>query len=169
MKKLLISLFAVLLLCACEGPQGPRGPQGPKGDKGDPGEGSAGTQTQWVIDNVTVNYNDWVQEGDYLSVDIPCEKLTKDIYDGGMMKVFLMFDNYMNELPCTRYRSYKITDANGNDVLNENGNPTYAYYSQTIDVDFKVGGVKIYITNSDFQGYDDEATEPMTFHIVLIY
>ena len=152
------------MLCACEGPQGPRGPQGPKGDPGD-----SGTETQWIIENVTVNYDDWKQEGDYIAVDIPMEKLTKDIYEGGMMKVFLMFDNYMNELPCTRYRSYVIQDANGNDVLDENGNQTLGYYSQTIDVDFKIGGVKIYITNSDFQGYDEEGTDPMTFHIMLIY
>ncbi|HBZ34251.1 MAG TPA: hypothetical protein DEO38_04020 [Bacteroidales bacterium] len=164
MKKILFTLLAVVLLCACEGPQGPRGPQGPKGDKGD-----NATPTQWTIINYTVNYSDWKEDGTAISVEIPVEELTKEIYEGGMMKVYLVFDNYMNELPCTRYRSYKIQDAQGNDVLDEKGNPTYAYYSQTIDVDYKVGAVKIYITNSDFQGYDEEGTEPMVFHIMLVY
>ena len=164
MKKLFLAIMCMALFCACEGPQGPRGPQGPKGDKGDDA-----ASTQWTIINQTVTYNDWQQDGNALSVNIAVPELTKEIYDGGMMKVFLVFENYMNELPCTRYRSYKIQDSDGNDVLDGNNNPTLGYYSQTIDVDFMVGAIKIYITNSDFQGYDEEGTDPMTFHIMLIY
>lgn len=151
-------LAAATLLTACVGPQGP---QGEKGDKGDPGE-----STQWSIVNMSVSSEDWelVSYADgtnpyyYVTFDVP--ELDDFIYAQGLTKCYIEFNRgtdsaYQQELPYVRhYEAY-------------NDNDEQIIWTRTVDYDFGIGFVNVYVTFSDF--YVDDRPEAMDFRLVLMW
>lgn len=99
---LLLALFILSALtftsCSKEGPQGepgPQGAQGPQGPKGDPGTQGDVIYSEWL----DVTYDE------HGVAEISAPKLTKDILNSGMIKVYVNLDKaddpYIVSVPCT--------------------------------------------------------------------
>lgn len=148
-------VVASLFFTSCEGPMGPQGPQGP-----------AGESTQWEIINLAAEANGWQRMSQedgtnafYMaSFDIP--ELTPFIYDSGLVQCYLEYDqgssNASQQL-LPQVRHYEQVDG-------EN----YYLWTETVDYDYMVGNVNIYVTYSDFP---DETIAPgaMNFRLVLMW
>ncbi len=162
MKKVIFILLTTFALVACEGPMGPEGPQGPQGEAG---VGS------WKILDLQVdswNYSN-TENGlnNYFYADFEIPELTEFIYDYGMVQCYIEYnsgtENRIQQLlPCVRHNEQ---------LISENGVDTMLYYTQTIDYDYGVGNVRIYLTESDFN-YETDLTwepDPMNFRLVLLW
>jgi len=138
MKKLLL-LFAVALFvvsCQQETPQG------------------AGTNTKII--NLTASPSDWVENLDpnklnrYYSCHFNMPEINSTVFNDGSVTGYIMIDNAQQPLPSVRHFQ----------------NTAGALWTQTIDFDYVVGGVNVYVTNSDF------AVDPpgaMNFRMVLMW
>lgn len=112
---LLLAFSISFTSCTKEGPQGPQGDQGPqgqKGDKGDPGQkGDPG--------NSNVIYSAWmdVAYNNNGVATITAPKLTADILNKGIIKVYLNLDTdedpFIVALPCTIPASFLFQDPAG--------------------------------------------------------
>ncbi|MDD7528318.1 MAG: hypothetical protein PUK04_02465 [Bacteroidales bacterium] len=160
MKRVLFLMLTALLLVACEGPQGP---QGPKGDQGDPGVGT------WKIIDLKVDkwqYSN-AANNNYFYADFNVPELTAFIYDYGMTQCYIEYnsgteDRIQQLLPISRHREESVT---------EGGETKWVFYTETIDYDYGIGNVRIYLTQSDFN-YEIDTTwepEPMLFRLVLLW
>lgn len=161
MKRILFSLFIIgILFTSCEGPMGPMGPMGP--------EGPAGESTQWKIINLAANTNSWQrmsqQDGSnpfYMaSFDIP--ELTPFIYDSGLVQCYIEYDQGTSNasqqlLPQVRH-------------FEEGSGENYSLWTETVDYDYMVGNVNIYVTYSDFPDANSGiAPGAMNFRLVLMW
>lgn len=161
MKKTVLLLVAALALVACEGPQGPQGPQG---DKGDPGVGS------WKIIDLKVdtwNYSN-AANNNYFYADFNVPELTEFIYDYGLAQCYIEYDSGTEQrtqqvLPMSRHKEEQI--------VNAGGETQWVFYTETIDYDYGIGNVRIYLTQSDFNYEIDTKWEPdpMLFRLVLLW
>lgn len=152
MKKVLLFFIAITFL-ACEGPMGPEGPQGPEGE---PGYG-----TNWHVASLVVNANEWKLEGNpgdlnsYYYVDKPIKELSQFVYkEGAVIAYYEAEKGIKNGMPFVWHRGDK-------DNLGE------FLWTETYDFDFYPGGVRFYLTYSDFSTTVKPGTE--TFHVVLMW
>ena len=148
MNKLFSFILTVIIFTACEGPMGPQGPQG------DPG-------VYWVTKSFTVNKNEWRLHGDlgelnsYFYADKKLDELSDFVYNKGTVIGYIQTDNKVkNGLP---YVLHKGDIDNYGELL----------WTQTYDFDFYPGGVRFYLTYSDFN--TQVRPESETFHIVLMW
>lgn len=151
----LIIIAAALTACI-----GPQGPQGPQGEQGEPG-----ISTQWEVINLTVPTDDWelVSSTDgtnpYYRAKFDVPELDDFIYDQGLTKCYIEFNRgtnnaYQQELPYVRhFEAYE--------------NDQQIIWTQTVDYDFGIGFVNVYVTFSDF--FVDERPETMDFRLVLMW
>ncbi|MDR3651879.1 MAG: hypothetical protein P4L34_02780 [Paludibacter sp.] len=107
--------------------------------------------------NFTVNNTSWIENTDsaglnrYYSCHIAIPEITSTVFSGGTVTSYIAFTN-PNSLETLPYvRHYQ--------------NAAGALWTQTIDFDYSVGGVNIYVTNSDFV-VDPPST--MSFRFVII-
>lgn len=157
MKKITCFLLVIasVAFSSCVGPQGPQGPQG-----------EPGTSTQWKIINLTVPTGNWELASNdddtnpyyYATFDVP--ELDDFIYDQGLTKCYIEFnrgtDNaYQQELPYVRH--FEAYNDNNEQII----------WTQTVDYDFGIGFVNVYVTFSDF--FVDERPETMDFRLVLMW
>ncbi|MDO4190711.1 MAG: hypothetical protein Q4D14_03355 [Bacteroidales bacterium] len=147
-KMLAMLLLALLTATACVGPRGPQGPQGPQGE---PGEG-----TNWKIINLTVPANAWVEYADnnnqnnYYRALFDVPEINDFIYNSGLVICYHEVNNSQIILPYVRHNQ----DQDGN------------YWTTTVDFDYAVGSVAIYVTHSDFA---DDPPGEMNFRLVLMW
>jgi hypothetical protein len=108
------------------------------------------------IINLTVKSTDWVENVDtaglnrYYSCHFSMPEITSSIFNNGTASAYIMLSNVQQVLPYVRHYE----------------NTAGELWTQTIDFDYSVGGMNIYVTNSDF------AVDPpgaMDFRIVLMW
>jgi hypothetical protein len=159
MKKTLFLLIIVTGFFACEGPEGPEGPIGPAGPKGEQGE--AGYGTNWFVNSYTVTAGEWKLHGNpgdlnsYFYADKQIKELTDFVYNEGTIVAYMQTEKGVkNGMPY---------------VLHRGGTDSYGEFlwTQTYDFDFYTGGVRFYLTYSDFN--TQIAPETETFHVVLMW
>lgn len=103
-----------------------------------------------------VNSNEWVENVDkdginlYYSSTFNVPEITSRVYSEGIVNVYITYDNSQQILPFVRHYENK------EGVL----------WTRTVDFDYSVGDIKIYVTNSDFF---KDTPETMTFRVVLVY
>ncbi|MCL1867389.1 MAG: hypothetical protein FWF72_00335 [Paludibacter sp.] len=149
MKKILFFigiLFATAtIFSACEGPMGPPGKDGLNGEG-----------VNWDIIPFTVMANQWIRKTDqnglngyyYASINVP--EITNFIATKGLALCYLVDGDVQIVLPSVRHYE---------NAYNER-------WTQTIDFDIAVGGIFVYVTNSDFF---DERPSKMDFSLRLIW
>lgn len=154
----LFLLAASVLLSSCEGPMGPRGPQG-----------EPGISSEWKVIFLDARESDWQRKAVdtdgsnafyQVSFDIP--ELDKFIYDEGLVQCYIEYDAGTDNasqqlLPKVLHR--EDYDSENNQML----------WTETIDYDYTVGNVNIYLTYSDFPGADIKPEGNMTFRLVLMW
>lgn len=122
--------------------------------------------TNWQILNFNVKASNWEPCKDSnginpffrASLDVP--ELTSEILEKGMMQAYVYVgENNQQLLPYVRHYESYDKDQEGNDVQ--------YMWTQTIDIEYGVGGAWIYVTNSDF--YTEETPGDMFFRIVLLW
>lgn len=142
MKKALLFFAIALFLVSCEGPMGPAGPQG--------------IGTNWKIIDLVVNSSEWIENLDnnglnrYYSSSFTMPEISSRVYNDGTVLVYMVNNNVQQVLPYVRH------------FENSSGN----LWTQTIDYDFAVGDMNVYVTNSDFVS-DPPGT--MNFRVVLMW
>lgn len=158
MKRVLFLMLTALLLVSCEGPQGP------KGDQGDPGVGT------WKIIDLKVDKWQYSKaaNNNYFYADFNVPELTEFIYDYGMVQCYIEYnsgtENRIQQLlPMSRHKEEQI--------VNAGGEKQWVFYTETIDFDYGIGNVRIYLTQSDFNYEIDTNWEPdpMLFRLVLLW
>ena len=154
--KRVLRLFFVMVAVACmascgkEGPMGPQGPQGPQGPAGQDGhDGNANVASS----TLTVYPDDWYWDNTSWRVDFNYEAIDSDIYNSGVVLVFMESEQTWRQLPMTFY--YAVED-----------NGEIYYYSSSLETSFYEGGVSVFWTESDF--YDGYQPEEHRFRIVAI-
>lgn len=136
--------FALVVSCAKEGPMGPAGPQGPQGPAGQDGNANVASST------LTVYPNDWYWDNTSWRVDFDYPAVNSNIYNSGVVLVYMENENTWRQIPMTFYYS------------DEDGN----FYSSSLETSFYVGGVSVFWTESDF--YDGYRPEERRFRLVAI-
>lgn len=142
MKKIYLFIAVVLLFTSCQGPVGPQGPQG--------------YGTNWKIINLVATSSDWKVNVDkdglnrYYSAHFTMPEITSFVYTDGTVLAYSVDNGVQNSLPYVRH--YQDTAG--------------ALWTKTVDFDYSVGGVNVYVTNSDF-AVDPPAA--MNFRIVLMW
>ena len=142
MKKVYLFIAVALILTSCQGPVGPEGPQG------------AGTN--WKIINLVANSTDWVAKTDnaglnrYYTCHFSMPEISSFVYTDGTVLGYNVENGVQNSLPYVRHYQ----------------NASNNLWTRTVDFDYSVGGINVYVTNSDF------AVDPptaMNFRIVLMW
>lgn len=139
MKKILILIAVAVYIVSCRGPEGPQG-----------------YGTNWKIIDLVVSSNDWVEKTDqaglnrYYTSHFSMPEITSNVYKDGTVLTYLVTDNVQQNLPYVRHYE------------NSNGN----LWTQTVDYDFSVGNMNVYVTNSDFI---KEQPGTMHFRVVLMW
>jgi len=142
MKKVVLFIAIALFFVSCEGPVGPQGPQG--------------YGTNWKIINLIVNNTDWQVNTDnngqnrYYSAHFSMPEITSFVFTSGTVLGYLVDSGVQDPLPYVRH--YQDTYNN--------------FWTRTIDFDYSVGGMNVYVSNSDF-AVDPPAT--MNFRVVLMW
>ena len=135
MKKL--SLVMALLLtaammgsCVKEGPMGPQGPQGPSGN------------ANVASSDVLVHSSDWYWDNTSWRVDFDYPAITSNIYNSGVVLVFMESEGTWRQIPMTFYYS------------EQNDDGSISYFSSSLETSFYQGGVSVFWTENDFfDGY----------------
>lgn len=154
---LAVSVISILVSCEKVGPMGPQGPQGPQGE---PGSG--------VVNIVFINVNtdDWAysdyDDNNYFYATVDMPEITKDIFDGGIIKMYRVFDYDTSnpvqiEMPFTRHKEEYVGP----------GEYDYVNWTETLDYEFGVGSMNIFFTVSDF--FYQDKPESMRFRCVIMY
>ena len=118
-------------------------------------DNSSAPENMKVI-NLATNSNEWVENVDgsglnrYYSCHFSMPEITSFIYSSGSVQGYFVDNGVQNSLPYVRH----FENATGN------------LWTRTIDFDYSVGGLNVYVTNSDFV-VDPPAA--MNFRIVLIW
>jgi hypothetical protein len=106
--------------------------------------------------NLTVNNTDWVAKTDnaglnrYYSAHFSMPEITSNVYASGSVEGYFVDNGVQESLPYVRHFQ----------------NASNALWTRTVDFDYSVGGINVYVTNSDF--VVDPPTA-MNFRIVLIW
>lgn len=141
MRKILLLFAIALFAVSCEGPMGPEGPQG--------------YGTNWKIVNLVAN-GGWTENLDenginrFYSCHFNVPDITSTVYSEGSVISYILIDNTQQVLPYVRH--YENTKG--------------AMWTRTIDFDYSVGGVNVYVTSSDFAVDPPDA---MSFRLVLMW
>lgn len=146
--------FALMVSCAKEGPMGPMGPQGPTGPQGPQGPAGQDGYVNVASSTLTVYPNDWYWDNVSWRVDFDYPAVNSDIYNSGVVLVYMETENTWRQIPMTFY--YSETNDEGETF----------YYSSSLETSFYVGGVSVFWTESDF--YDGYRPEEHRFRIVAI-
>jgi hypothetical protein len=142
MKKTFLFIAIAFIFASCQGPIGPEGPQG------------AGTN--WKIINLVANSTDWIAKTDnaglnrYYSCHFSMPEITSFVFTDGTVLGYSVDNGVQNSLPYVRHYQ----------------NASNNFWTRTIDFDYSVGGVNVYVTNSDFVVDPPPA---MNFRIVLMW
>jgi len=142
MKKTLFLFAVALFIVSCKGPVGPEGPQG--------------IGTNWKIVNLVAGSGDWIETLDgkglnrYYFAHFSMPEITSFIFTDGSVSTYLMIDGVQQPLPTVRH--YQNTDGTS--------------WTQTIDFDYSINGMNVYVTNSDFKPNPPLA---MNFRVVLMW
>jgi len=111
---------------------------------------------KWKIVNLVVDQKDWVVNTDndglnkFYSYQFSMPEISPAIYNTGSLTTYVVLDNAQQSLPYVRH----YEDANG------------AMWTRTVDCDYSVNQMNIYVTNSDFA---DDAPGTMNFRVVLMW
>ncbi len=143
MKKIIPFIAIVLFLVSCQGPVGPEGPQG--------------YGTNWKIINLATNSSDWKENLDnsglnrFYSCHFSMPEINSFVYTSGTVLGYYSdnVNNVQQSLPYVRHYQSATN-----------------LWTRTIDFDYSVGGVNVYVTNSDFVVDPPPA---MNFRIVLMW
>lgn len=162
MKKIIflaIATITAIVFISCEGDDGPMGPAGPTGPKGEPGYG-----TEWSIKEFTVAENEWILSGkpgdlnSFFYADKSFSDLTDYVFKEGSILAYIeTAKGIKNGLPYVLH------------LGQEGENNKEFLWTQTYDFDFWVGGVRFYLTYSDFNTDLGPEKESKKFHVVLMY
>ena len=142
MKKIYSFIAIALIFASCQGPVGPEGPQG------------AGTN--WKIINLVANSTDWTAKTDnaglnrYYTCHFSMPEISSFVYADGTVLGYNVENGVQNSLPYVRHFQ----------------NASNYLWTRTVDFDYSVGGVNVYVTNSDF-AVDPPAA--MNFRVVLMW
>lgn len=145
MRKTLLLFLVTLFIASCSGPMGPQGY-----------DGKDGAGTNWKIIDLVVNSSDWVENVDatgknrYYSSHFNMPEITSFIFNSGTVNTFIKIDNKQQPLPYVRHFE--------NDLL--------VMWTRTVDYEFLVGGLNVFVTNSDFF---KQTPETMRFRVVLMW
>lgn len=150
MKKLSSILTIVLALgmmvsCVKEGPMGPQGPQGPQGPAGNANVASS---------TLTVYSDDWYWDETSWRVDFDYPAINSDIYNSGVVLIFMEDQNTWRQIPMTFYYS------------EENEDGSVSYFSSSLETSFYQGGASVFWTENDF--YDGYRPDTHRFRLVAI-
>jgi len=110
------------------------------------------TVTLWEVFDAPVGQNQWKwnSQNGYYEYEIRDNRINETAVDVGGLQVAKVINNdFYRPLPCTSY--YSITGTNKT-------------ISETIDFEYGVGWIHLYITASDFASYDIQS---MNFKITL--
>lgn len=169
MKKFMFLFVAAisLLLVSCEGPEGPMGPRGYDGYDGLDGkdgiDGKDGYGTNWYVAKFTVKESDWLLSGNsgdlnsFFYADKPLKELDEFVFNSGTIVAYIeTAKGVKNGLPY-------VLHLGGSDDKGE------FLWTQTYDFDFWQGGVRFYLTYSDFNTQVGPEKGDQTFHVVLMW
>lgn len=112
--------------------------------------------TSWKVITVRVLSSDWVASVDnngqnlYYSCSVNLPELSAFIYQNGIVQTSYVKDGVQLPLPYVRH--HENTDGN--------------LWTTTVDNEYEVGRMYLYVTNSDFF---NERPETMNFRIVLLW
>ena len=115
-----------------------------------------GDETRIKTVNLVVDQLDWVENTDadgknrYYSCSFSMPEITSNVYEYGSVQTYVTFENAQQAMPYVRH----YEDING--VL----------WTRTVDYDYAVGNIAIYVTNSDFI---KDLPEKMTFRVVMMW
>lgn len=141
MKKIYLFIAIAFIFSSCQGPVGPQGPQG--------------MGTNWKIINLTASASDWIEKKDnaglnrYYTVHFAMTEITSFVYTDGTVLGYFVDNGTQQSLPYVRHYQ---------DATN--------FWTTTVDFDYAVGGVNVYVTSSDFAAIPPSA---MNFRIVLMW
>lgn len=151
-KNLLVATFmtiGVILIssCAKDGATGPAGPAGANGTNGTNGtNGMDGTDGNANVESSSITSSSWVYTAPSWKVTFTYASITQDIIDNGAVLVYNKVGASYNQLPLTYYPS--------------------ATYSSTYEVSTVVGGLSIFVTDSDLSQPANPGSQ--TFKVVVI-
>ena len=145
-----MALLAMVAMASCgkEGPMGPEGPVGPEGPAGHDGNAYVASST------LTVVPEDWYWDETSWRVDFDYDGINSDIYNNGVVLVYMETANTWRQIPMTFY--YSVVDDEGR----------ITYYSSSLETSFYEGGVSVFWTESDM--WDGYRPEEHRFRIVAI-
>lgn len=141
MKKLFLILFIATLTASCTD------------DSND---------LQLKIINLVVNKKDWVVNTNpdgsnrFYSYNIKLPEISSAVFNRGTLTTYVVLDNAQQALPYVRHFEEKNTQDN-----------TWYTWTRTVDCDYAVNEMNIYVTNSDFAENDIPGT--MNFRVVLMW
>ena len=142
MKKIILFISIALLAVSCQGPVGSEGPQG--------------YGTNWKIINLKVAAKDWVATTDnnglnkWYSCHFTMSEITSFVFTDGTTLTYFLDNGIQQPLPYVQH----YEDANLN------------LWTRTIRFDYAVGGMNLYVTNSDFA---NDPPVAMNFRVVLMW
>lgn len=137
MKKTLLLFIIALIVVSCE-------------------DSTKDIQTKVI--NLKVNSNEWVENLDvdslnrYYSCHFSMPEITPAVFNTGTVTTYIVLNNgaFQKVLPYVTH----LQDKNG------------AFWTQTVDFDYNVGGLNVYFTASDFAPIPPST---MNFHVVLMW
>jgi len=145
MKKAFLLFLVAVLAASCDGPMGPPGRDGRDGQVNKKIIDIDVPSRQWRVD-----YDENGNRFYYAQFNMP--EITKNVYDNGIVSVYHELNGNQIVLPYTRH------------------NGEYGYnWTRTIDVDFTIGSMTFYVTDSDFADVPAAWPETMFFRVVLIW
>ena len=106
--------------------------------------------------NIVVKQNDWVVNTDadglnkFYSCKLDMPEISSLIFNSGSLFTYVVLDNAQQVLPYVRHYE------------NKNGD----IWTRTVDCDYSVKNMTIYVTNSDFA---DDIPGTMNFRVVLMW
>lgn len=112
--------------------------------------------TSWDVVTVRVLSSDWDAHTDnngqnlYYSCTLDMPEISSYIYTNGLVQAYYVMDGAQQLLPYSRH--YENVNLNR--------------WTQTVDFDYSVGQMTIYVTNSDFY---NEIPPTMDFRVVMLW
>ncbi len=127
--------------------------------------------SEWSVQKVVKDYviqsSDWeyITDSDGYNgcfrAILNCSELTQTILDEGVCLAYLVnSDGTQAVLPSVRHME---------EVYTENGEATYYFWTQTIDAEFAVGTVYVYLTESDFYSTADNPPAGISVKVTLVW
>lgn len=108
--------------------------------------------------DLRVNSNEWIENLDndglnrFYSCHFSMPEITPTVYNSGTVTSYIVLANPLAQQVLPYVRHFQDTAG--------------AYWTQTVDYDYNVGGMNVYVTSSDFAAVPPAA---MDFHIVLMW